>query len=180
MKYVALSFPTKLLQMRGINAATRSLSRRLGHVDDPVAGIKIWQAFKPSKPLSHSKLSKPLHWRKKDLSVASWRREEVVYTLTWKDLMHVFSLQSCSFYLMFTSEALILAQFSNDTDLDVPFFPCLARAMPFRISDTSCIANVSATSCYVQKRGLRWNPMKTCIAYNYLQILHDCSPFAGS
>ena len=119
----------------------------------PIAqGVKIWQAL-ANKPLSHSKLSRQ---SKKDLSVASRLCEEKpwIYTLlTRKDFIDVFTLQSCWFYLILkvvlTSEGLILTQFSNDTDLHIPSSPCLARAMPFRISDTSCIANVSATSCYV-------------------------------
>ena len=70
--------------------------------------------------------------------------EELHRRFHFAELLVLSHVQSC-----LTSEGLILTQFSTDTDLDIPSFPCLARAMPFRISDTSCIANVSATSCYV-------------------------------
>lgn len=145
----------------------------------PIAqGVKIWQAL-ANKPLSHSKLSRQ---SKKDLSVASRLCEEKpwIYTLlTRKDFIDVLTLQSCWFYLMFKVVLRQKVWSWRNFQMTLIFIFLLPLAWLGPCHSESATRHALPTCRPPPAMLLRWNPMNRCIAYNYLQFLHDCSPFVG-
>ena len=145
----------------------------------PIAqGVKIWQAL-ANKPLSHSKLSRQ---SKKDLSVASRLCEEKpwIYTLlTRKDFIDVFTLQSCWFYLILKVVLRQKVWSWRNFQMTLIFIFLLPLAWLGPCHSESATRHALPTCRPPPAMLLRWNPMNRCIAYNYLQFLHDYSPFVG-